>query len=214
MSLGKFITLEGGEGTGKSTQAKLLRTYLESCGLQVVLTREPGGSPGAELIRHLLVEGAPDRWDPLSEYLLFSAARRNHMQNTIMPALREGCWVICDRFYDSSRVYQGVARGLNLEFMDKVYEMVAEGIVPDLTFLFDLPAELGHDRVQVRMGREDRFEQMGVAFHQKVRNAYLKLAEGNPDRFRVIDARGYPEAIADDVIKVLVSKFPELHSRS
>jgi dTMP kinase len=183
---GRFITFEGGEGAGKSTQIKRLSAHLMTLGLDHIVTREPGGSDLAEKIRTLLVEGGVDGMDALTEYLLFSAARRDHLTRVIHPALAAGQWVLCDRFYDSSLVYQGLAPdpavALDKVLMQTVYEEVAgKGFAPDLTFIFDLDPKVGLARAGNRSGqnlnvsRENRFESKGIDFHQRVREGFLKL---------------------------------------
>ena len=188
MHRGKFITLEGGEGAGKSTQVKLLAQFLRGRGFDVVETREVGGCPSAEEIRELWLGKGEGHWDPLTELLLISAARREHLMKVIGPAIRNGSWVISDRFADSTRVYQGVAMGLGVELVDHFYQCIAEDFEPDLTLLLDLPVEAGLARVASRGGKDDRFEQKNVKFHQTLRDAYLKLAQEDSARFQIIDA--------------------------
>ncbi len=188
---GKFITLEGGEGTGKSTQAIRLKEYLIDAGHDVVLTREPGGSPGAEEIRSLLVSGTADRWSPLTETLLFFAARDEHLVRTIRPALDRGQWVICDRFADSTRAYQGAAGNISPGFLETLEGTVIGPDWPDLTLIFDLDPEIGLARAGQRMSpghAEDRFEKKGLAFHERLRQAFLDIAANAPGRCAVIDA--------------------------
>ncbi|SDD66886.1 MULTISPECIES: dTMP kinase [Kordiimonas] len=188
----KFISFEGGEGAGKSTQIKLLAKWLTGRGVEVVMTREPGGSTGAEEIRELLVKGETDRWTPMSEALLMTAARAEHVERTIKPALKRGVWVLCDRFFDSTIAYQGGARGLGIDKMRELQDMALHGLTPDLTFILDLPVDVGLARAcgreALREDREDRFERMNFAFHENIRDAYLKIAESEPDRCVVIDA--------------------------
>ncbi len=196
---GFFITLEGIDGAGKSTQARALGAWAESEGRKVVLTREPGGSAGAEEIRRLLVEGAPDRWSGETETLLFTAARRDHLERVITPALAAGKVVISDRFADSTRVYQGAARGELREFVDALHTL-AIGREPDLTLILDMDPEVALARGLARASGEDRFEEEGLAFQQKLRAGFLALAEANPARCRLIDAGRPAEAITADVI--------------
>ncbi|MBY6047893.1 dTMP kinase [Vannielia litorea] len=196
---GFFITLEGIDGAGKSTQARALGAWAESEGREVVLTREPGGSAGAEEIRRLLVEGAPDRWSGETETLLFTAARRDHLERVITPALAAGKVVISDRFADSTRVYQGAARGELREFVDALHAL-AIGREPDLTLILDMDPEVALARGLARASGEDRFEEEGLAFQQKLRAGFLALAEANPARCRLIDAGRPAEAITADVI--------------
>src|SRR5579872_1063912 len=176
MTRGRFVTFEGGEGGGKSTQAKLLARALEAAGHAVVLTREPGGAPGAEEIRKLIVEGAPERWDAVTEALLISAARREHVVRTIEPALATGHWVVCDRFADSTQAYQGEGRGLDRAMLDGLRQLAIGALAPDLTLILDLPASLGLERARQRSGGAQRFEAMDLAFHERLRRGFLAIA--------------------------------------
>jgi dTMP kinase len=205
----KFITFEGGEGTGKSTQAAMLALRLESLGIGVQLTREPGGSPGAEIIRHVLLSGAAKPFGPEVEAMLFAAARDDHVQCTILPALRAGKWVICDRFADSTRVYQG-ALGHVDERLIKGLERVSIGdLAPDLTVILDMPVETALERVKLRRGgaTPDRFEAENVEFHQKLRDAYLAIAAEEPRRCVVIDASAAKEAVAKEIWDAVKSRL-------
>ncbi len=196
-----FVTFEGIDGSGKSTQARLLAEALRGAGREVVLTREPGGSQGAEEIRRLVLEGATDRWSPMTELLLFTAARRDHLERLIEPALARGAVVICDRFTDSTRMYQGMERegGANLRgLVDQLHMMVIPR-EPDLTMLIDIDPELGLSRAKARAGTEERFEDMGVALQERMRAGFLALAQEFAPRFRVIDGARSPEAVAEDV---------------
>lgn len=195
---GKFITFEGGEGTGKSTQAAMLALRLEALGLAVCLTREPGGSPGAEIIRHVLLSGAAKPFGPDVEAMLFAAARDDHVQCTILPALNAGKWVICDRFADSTRVYQGILGRVDRRLIKGLERVSIGDLVPDLTLVLDVPVELGLERVKLRRGeaKPDRFEAENVEFHQKLRDAYLAIAAAERERCVVIDASGPKEAVA------------------
>ncbi len=184
---GKFITFEGGEGTGKSTQVKALAQKLEEQGIDVVVTREPGGTPSAELIRDLLVTGAPDRWTPLSEALLNYAARHEHLKNLIRPALAQDQWVLSDRFVDSTLAYQGTAEGVGYDTIQTLYHLVVGSSGPNLTFILDLPVEEGLKRAEGRGAYENRYEKMGVAFHEHVRQSFLMVAKREPQRCVVID---------------------------
>ncbi len=198
---GKFITFEGGEGTGKSTQAAMLAMRLEALGLSVLLTREPGGSPGAEIIRHVLLSGAAKPFGPEAEAMLFAAARDDHVRCTILPALAEGKWVVCDRFADSTRVYQGTLGAVDPRFI-KALERVSVGdLAPDLTFVLDVPVALGLKRAALRRegASPDRFEAEQIEFHEKLREAYLALAAAEPDRCVVVDASAGKEAVAKRV---------------
>lgn len=199
MSTGRFITFEGGEGGGKSTQLRLLAQRLAEDGGEVVATREPGGSPGAEAIRDLLVRGAADRWSAMTETLLMYAARRDHVERVIKPALGRGAWVLCDRFADSTRAYQGAAGGTDPAFIAALEAHVLGDIRPDLTLILDLPPEAGLARAASRAGAETRFESKGAAFHARLRQAFLDIARAEPDRCRVIDAAQSLEAVSADI---------------
>jgi dTMP kinase len=195
----QFITLEGVDGSGKSTQARLLKEALEAEGHSVLFTREPGGSPGAEEIRSLVLEGEPDRWSAETEILLFTAARRDHLERTILPALAAGTIVICDRFVDSTRVYQGLTRGDLRDVVDKLHALMI-GREADLTLLFDMDPKLGLARAKARQTSEERFEDMGLEMQLAMRQGFLALANGAPERFAVIDAGRDIEAIAADTL--------------
>lgn len=201
-----FVTLEGGEGSGKSTQAKLLAAALVDRGIDALLTREPGGSPEAEAIRALLVNGEPDRWEPMSEALLLFAARREHLRRTIRPALAAGRWVICDRFGDSTMAYQGYAHGLGAATVERLAEIAIDGFRPDLTLILDLPVEVGLERARRReVGREDRFERMGEGFHRRLRDGFLEIARREPGRCKVIDATRPIALIHDDILAAVLA---------
>ena len=209
---GKFITFEGGEGTGKSTQAGMLAQRLETYGLAVQLTREPGGSPGAEIIRHILLTGAAKPLGADVEAMLFAAARDDHVQCTILPALRSGKWVVCDRFADSTRVYQGILGQVDQKLIN-VLERVSVGeLSPDLTVILDLPVQVGLERAKQRRGsaRADRFEGEGVEFHQKLRDAYLDIAAHEPDRCVVIDTTASKDIVADAIWQAVESRLQPL----
>ena len=183
---GKFITFEGGEGGGKSTQAARMAGYLRGKGLEVLETREPGGTPESEALRDLLVQGDPHRWSALSELLLITAARVEHVNRLIEPALTEGKWVICDRFADSTLAYQGIAGELGLELVEQLQKLAVGATAPDVTFLLDVRAEAGLQRAEKRGGAA-RFEKKGAAFHQTLRDGFLALANENPQRIVLID---------------------------
>jgi len=205
---GKFITFEGGEGAGKSTQAQKLKSALEARGRSVVLTREPGGSPGAEEIRGLLVQGEPDRWTPLCETLLFIAARADHVARTIEPALAKGQWVISDRFSDSTYVYQGVARGLGMETVRDLQRVALGDFVPDLTLIVDLPAGEGLRRARARgQERENRYEKFGREFHERLREAFRELAAREPVRCVVIDGVSDSDTVSAAVWRAVQEKL-------
>ena len=197
-----FISFEGIDGSGKSTQARLLADALRAEGREVVLTREPGGSPGAEEIRRLLVEGAGERWSGETEALLFTAARRDHLERTIRPALARGATVITDRFADSTRVYQGAARGDLRATVDALHDLMI-GIEPDRTFVIDIDPAEGLRRSGTRGGTEDRFEGFGLTFQQALAQGFRVLAQAEPARVRLIDGSGPPEAVAARVRAVL-----------
>lgn len=202
MTQGRFISFEGIDGSGKSTQAKLLAKTLGGLGYDVVLTREPGGSVGAEEIRALVLQGDPDRWSAESEILLFTAARRDHMEKTILPALNAGKIVICDRFADSTRMYQGLSRGDLRNLVDELHNLMIPQD-PDLTVLIDLDPKLGLSRAKARNTVEERFEDFGVALQEKMRIGFLNLAEQYANRFRVIDGLRDIDDIAADVFNVV-----------
>ena len=195
---GLFVTFEGIDGSGKSTQARSLADTLRARGHDVVLTREPGGSPGAEEIRRLVLEGAPDRWSAETELLLFTAARRDHLERVITPALTEGKIVISDRFADSTRMYQGLSRGDLRDTVDLLHKTMI-GLEPDVTFLIDLDPTLGLSRALGRQGHEERFESFGDGLQQQMRAGFLDLARQYADRIVTIDGNRAPDAVAADV---------------
>ncbi|MDO5529925.1 MAG: dTMP kinase [Paracoccus sp. (in: a-proteobacteria)] len=197
-----FISFEGVDGSGKSTQARLLAEHLRAEGTETILTREPGGSPGAEEIRRLLVEGGGDRWSPETEILLFTAARRDHLERLIRPALAQGATVITDRFADSTRAYQGAARAELGDLVEKLHALMI-GIEPDLTFIIDLDPAEGLSRGAARGEGEDRFESLGLGFQQRLREAYAEIARRDPGRVRVIDGAGTPAEVAARVRAML-----------
>jgi dTMP kinase len=185
---GRFITLEGGEGTGKSTQIRLLTPWLRERGVDVGQTREPGGAAGAERIRDLLVQGETDRWTPTAETLLHYAARADHLDCTIRPALAAGRWIVCDRFADSTTAYQGYGHGVSLKLIDALFAAVVADTRPDLTLVLDLPVADGLRRASDRAGHENRYEQMNVDFHERLRAGFLSIARADPQRCAIIDA--------------------------
>ncbi len=203
---GLFITFEGGEGAGKTTQIRLLKEALEARGKEVLLTREPGGSEGGEMIRPLLVSGHAT-WDALTEVLLFSAARRDHLIHKIWPALEQGKIILCDRFSDSTMAYQGYGRGDDKQLQKKLtqlYEMIAGNFEPDLTFVLDIDPNIGLKRSCNRSGNtERRFEDMDIAFHQNLRQAFLKIAKEKPERYYVVSAEQSVENIHQEIMKVV-----------
>ena len=203
MSLrGRFITLEGGEGAGKSTQIGLLAAFLRGQGKEVVTSREPGGSPGAEMIRKLLVEGPTDAWDGPTEALLMFAARRDHLVRTVWPALERGAWVISDRFADSTRAYQGHGHGFPMDRIESLYRVAVGDFAPDLTVILDLPVDVGLARAAQRRGAETRFEGLGAGFHERVRAGFRAIAEAEPKRCALIDAGGDVDAVHRAIVHV------------
>jgi len=196
---GLFLTFEGIDGSGKSTQCRLLAEALQAQGRDVVLTREPGGSKGAEEIRSLVLEGDPDRWSAETELLLFTAARRDHLERTIEPALAAGKVVICDRFADSTRMYQGLSRGNLRAAVDQLHQLMITR-EPDLTLLIDMDPEVGLSRAKGRQTAEERFEDFGIELQLKMRAGFLDLAEEFASRFRVIDGNRPVDTVATDVL--------------
>jgi dTMP kinase len=205
---GIFVTFEGGEGSGKSTQLKLLANALTVQGRSIVQTREPGGTPEAEALRDLLVSGDPGRWTAEAEALLNYAARSSHLQKIIRPALASGQTVLCDRFMDSTRAYQGYAGGCDFRLLDALETSIIGNTRPNLTLIFDLDPAEGLARAKTRNeNAEDRYERKGIAFHQALRHGFLKIAEGEPARCQVIDATGSVDAVAARVQKVLGARL-------
>ena len=207
---GRFITFEGGEGAGKSTQASMLAARLRENGIDIVETREPGGTPGAEHIRALIVGGEPDRWDGLTEALLVNAARADHVVRRIRPALAAGQWVVSDRFVDSTMAYQGAGKGVDLEVLRRLHSIAANALWPDLTLVLDLPIALGAARAAAR-GRLDRFERTGGGFHARVADAFRAMAHAEPARVRLIDGSGAVDSVAAAVWQAtapLVTRAP------
>ena len=207
MTRGYFITLEGGEGAGKSTQAALLAAELTAAGREVVLTREPGGSPGAETIRDILVAGAVDRWSSTTETLLVYAARSDHIERVIAPALARGAVVVCDRYADSTRAYQGAAGDAPKGLIDALEDTVLGESRPDVTLVFDLPPEIGLARTVARAGGEGRFEAKDATFHSRLRDAFLDIARTEPGRCAVIDASADAETVARAVWAAVASRL-------
>ena len=217
MTRGKFITFEGGEGAGKSTQAAILAQRLRRAGVNVLQTREPGGTPRAEAIREILLSGKAKKFGPLGEAVLFYAARESHLELAIRPALERGTWVICDRFSDSTRAYQGAAGGLPLYAIETIDRAVVGSTQPDLTIVFDLPPELGLKRaaqrkVQSASGEAgenvpDRFETMNMAFHRSLREEFLAIAKAEPKRCVVVDASETPLRVEDKIWVIVRERF-------
>lgn len=202
-ALGRFITFEGGEGAGKSTQTQLLADYLRLKGEDVVLTREPGGTDGAEMIRALLVSGDINRWDPLTEALLMISARLDHWNKVISPALQKGKWVICDRFSDSTLAYQGYGRGVNIDFLQKLHQEILPQAIPDRTYIFDIDPKVGIKRALNRHTGEIRFENMDIDFHERMRQGYLEIAKNDPRRYIIIDALDQVSTIHKTIVSDL-----------
>lgn len=210
MARGKFISFEGGEGGGKTTQAKLIIETLGKAGIEAVFTREPGGCPSAEAIRPLLVTGDVKRWDKLTEAVLFMAARRENLWKVILPALEQGKWVISDRFHDSTVAYQGYGFGLDLALLNELKRLIVGDIRPDLTIIFDLLAMEGIDRSNGRQSDASRHEKMSADFHERVREGYLEIAKNEPERCAIVYAGQSIEGVYNDIMKVLKKRFPEL----
>ena len=198
---GYFITFEGGEGAGKSTQINRLAEVLKARGFETLVTREPGGSPGAEAVRHVLLSGAAEKLGPEMEAILFASARNDHVEQVIRPAVAAGKIVLCDRFMDSSRVYQGVTGGLDGEFMRQLEEVAINGMVPDLTLVLDIDPAVGLERAaKRRSGPADRYEKEAVNLHRRRREAFLDIARREPNRCTVIDASADPENVAASIL--------------
>ncbi|KZM49061.1 dTMP kinase [Labrenzia sp. OB1] len=210
---GHFITFEGGEGAGKSTQIARLKVYLESLGQSVLVTREPGGSPGAEKIRALLLSGEVRDLGPRGEAMLFAAARADHVDTTIKPALEQGQWVLCDRYADSTRVYQGEA-GVDTDYLKLLETAAVAGVRPELTILIDIPAEIGLKRVASRAqtddsGGPDRFEGEALKVHERRRRLFIELARQEAFRFAVVDGTKDPEYVATAIRKAISDRFAD-----
>jgi dTMP kinase len=206
---GHFITFEGGEGSGKSTHAATLVHRLKSVGLEVVLTREPGGSTGAEIIRHILLSGIAKPLGAETEAILFAAARDDHVRNTILPALQSGQWVICDRFIDSTRVYQGALGHVDQRLIRGLERVTVGSAFPELTFILDVPADIGLARATHRRGQDvaDRFEAESMEFHERLRQAYRSLATEEPTRCIVVDGRASREVVAERIWSIVQARL-------
>lgn len=204
----RFITFEGGEGAGKSTQIALLGRAFSAASIPFVVTREPGGSPGGEAIRNLVVRGAVDKWNPETEALLFMTARYDHLTTLINPALSRGEWVLCDRFDDSTKIYQGIAKKVGLAWLDQLYRLLFANRMPDLTVLLDVPPGIGLARAQKRGNVvESRFEQMDVAFHEQLRAGFLQRAADAPQRIHTVDASADSATIHREIIRCVNARF-------
>jgi len=207
---GQFISFEGGEGAGKTTQAERLAKALNNAGIETLMTREPGGTFGAEAIRDLVLEGTSDRWSGLTELLLMYAARLDHIEKLIEPALARGVWVISDRFADSSMAYQGYARGLGKDRVNAVHAAVLDDFAPDITILFDMDPVMAMKRVETRGEDISRFDAESIEFHKTLRAAFQEIADDNKDRFRVINADASLESVETQILFAIAQKYPEL----
>ena len=210
---GQFISFEGGEGAGKTTQAERLVAALETAGIEAILTREPGGTFGAEKIRDLVLEGTQERWSGMTELLLMYAARLDHVEKLIKPALERGAWVVSDRFADSSLAYQGHARGLGPEKVSALHDVVMDGFGPDLTILFDMDPVMAQRRVETRGETLTRFDTETIDFHNKLRSAFRAIAADNPDRIVTVEADHPADAVQTRIFHVLTNRYPELAGR-
>ena len=207
MTRGNFISFEGGDGAGKSTQLRLLCERLETIGIETLATREPGGSLGAEDIRKLLVSGSIDRWEPLSEALLHNAARHDHLHREILPALENGIWVISDRFADSTLAYQGYGQGVDRAKLALLHDLAVGDAAPHLTLILDIPVAEGFDRTVSRPGKTSRYERMNSTMHERLRQGFLAIAAAEPERCRVLDALGSAESIHEAVWQLVCERF-------
>ncbi len=204
---GRFVTFEGGEGAGKTTHLKLLSEALQSSGISTLQTREPGGSTGAEEIRGLLVDGEPNRWDAISEALLHFAARRDHIEKTIKPALARGAWVLCDRFADSTMAYQGYGHGLGRDTIEAIQQLAIGAFKPDLTLILDVPVDGGLARAAGRADDESRYERMDADFHERVREGFLELVRREPERCVMIDSQTDIAAVQEALRRAIAKRF-------
>ncbi|MDB5677171.1 dTMP kinase [Sphingomonas bacterium] len=209
MTQGRFLSIEGGEGAGKSTQVRRLADALRARGIEVIVTREPGGSDGAEAIRDLLMQGAVNRWSPHTEALLFAAARADHVEKVIQPAIGVGTWVISDRYVDSSRAYQGVAGGIDDAAVMALHGFGSRGLLPDRTLVLEVPPELGAERASARDGEgADRFAARERAFHDDVAAAFRRFAAADPERVRLVDASGDADTVAAGLLTEIADLLP------
>ena len=207
MARGHFISFEGGEGAGKSTQTERLANALEDRSIPCLATREPGGSPGAESIRELLVRGEVGRWDPMSEALLHFAARRDHVMTVIEPALDEGTWVVCDRYTDSTIAYQGYGQGLEISIIKDLHRQTVGNLWPDATIILDIAVSQGLDRIVNRGGETHRYEKMEIDFHMRLREGFLEIARQNSERCVVVDAARSSDAVHDSIMTLIAQQF-------
>lgn len=204
---GRFITFEGGEGSGKSSQINLLKSKLMDKGIEIICTREPGGTPSAEILRELVTIGEVNKWEPMTEALLMFASRYEHTKNLITPSLKKGNWVICDRYYHSTYAYQGIGHGLGLEAMEMLKKITIGEIEPDLVFFLDIDPLEGIKRTQNRDTNEDRFENMDISFHEKLRQAFLDFSKTNFDNYIIIDASQEIDKISDIIFEEIKKRF-------
>ena len=206
----QMIVIDGVDGSGKGVQTRRLHQAMLSAGLDCILTREPGGSPAAEDIRELLVKGEPEKWDSMTELLLMVAARRAHLRDTVWPALKQGRWVISDRFADSSRAFQGIAGELGLDVVEQMHQLSIGNFSPSLVLILDIDETVALARAEARGEGEDRFEKKGAAYHQKVRAAFRQIAQSDPARYRLIDASGTMDEVSQQILDC-VNDFHQLH---
>lgn len=211
---GKFITFEGGEGSGKSTQLAQLADWLRARGISVITTREPGGAPSAEVIRTLLVEGATDRWQPITEVLLHYAARAEHLAQTVCPALDSGAWVLSDRYADSTIAYQGYGHGLDRDIINRIHSAATGCLAPDLTLILDVAVQTGLERAHGRPHKEDRYERMGESFHERVRQGFLEIAQQQPERCAIVDATLGLDDVTTHIIECVAERLELTHMES
>ena len=202
-----FITFEGGEGSGKSTQIDFLSDFLKKKGAKVLSTREPGGTPSAEIIRDLVTKGDPNKWTPLTESLLMWASRTEHVEKLIRPSLEDGKWVLCDRFYHSTYAYQGIGHNLGIEKMQAIKNIVLGDFKPDLTFVLDIDPIVGIERTKKRNSDEDRFEKMNIDFHNKLRHAFIEISKEDPHRFVLIDGELDINSIFEIISNEVMNRF-------
>lgn len=202
-----MIVIDGMDGSGKGVQTRRLCDSLIKAGHKAVLTREPGGSRGAEEIRRLLVEGEPNKWDSMTELLLMYAARRSHLVSTILPAIQNGTWVVCDRFADSSRAFQGIAGELGLAVVEEIHRIAVGDFKPDLTIILDVPVKVALERASARGGIEDRFERKGVAYHERVREAFIKISQSDSEKYALIDGSMTMDQVTTAILQVIESRL-------
>lgn len=207
MSINRMIVIDGVDGSGKGVQTRCLHQAMLDVKLPCILTREPGGSPAAEDIRDLLVNGDPEKWDSMTELLLMFAARRAHLRDTVWPALKQGTWVISDRFADSSRAFQGIAGETGLQTVEDIYRISIGDFKPDLVFILDIDESVALARAEARGGGEDRFEKKGPDYHQKVRAAFRSIAVSDPDHYMLIDASGTIEQVTSQIFAMITEKY-------